>query len=259
MAAPGTARRARFFEAAACGVPVLSDALGGARPLLHAGEEILVATTPRTRWRLLRRRARSTELRGREWRSRARARAGRTTRAHARERDARARVRRVARRDGTHVGNHSGGGRGQPHPAARLFEGAAPGREPASTAGRAAARGQRAPRRAHARRRGGPLCFVISPGKSDILILRRRGSAALHLLRRPARAGRPVRRAFRACPFVGPREPVVVGLPDTVWFPERRAGRPCPPTAVVPAVPGRASRLFDAVVTDEDGRCPRSR
>ena len=68
----------------------------------------------------------------------------------------RQRPRRSAETDGR-VGHHSGGGTGNAHPAARLLEGAAAGRQPRGRARRgAAARRQRVPGRADGARRGGP-------------------------------------------------------------------------------------------------------
>lgn len=65
------------------------------------------------------------------------------------------------------------------------------------------------------------LCFVISQGKSDIMEYYGGGVG-------PARACFVVQPAplglcdsiFRALPLVRPDEFVLIGLPDTVWFPE---------------------------------------
>ena len=71
--------------------------------------------------------------------------------------------------------------------------------------------------------RGGAdrLCFVISPGKvRHPRVLRRPRHGHADLLRRPA-DGRPglCDAIFRALPLIDADEPVLVGLPDTVWFP----------------------------------------
>jgi glucose-1-phosphate thymidylyltransferase len=65
------------------------------------------------------------------------------------------------------------------------------------------------------------ICFVISPGKSDILEYYggRVGLADLAYVVQPRPAGL-CDAIFRACVLVSPDEPVAVGLPDTVWFPE---------------------------------------
>jgi glucose-1-phosphate thymidylyltransferase len=65
------------------------------------------------------------------------------------------------------------------------------------------------------------LCFVISPGKSDILEYfgsnYRHADIAYVVQQMSAGLCDAI---FRARPFVSPEEAVVVGLPDTVWFPE---------------------------------------
>src|SRR5690348_11481520 len=65
------------------------------------------------------------------------------------------------------------------------------------------------------------LCFVISRGKSDILAYfgGAFGSAAIAYVVQPKAAGL-CDAIFRSVPFVTPDEPVIVGLPDTVWFPD---------------------------------------
>jgi dTDP-glucose pyrophosphorylase len=71
--------------------------------------------------------------------------------------------------------------------------------------------------------RGGAtkLCFVISPGKSDIVEYyggSLGGASICYVVQeRPAGLCDAI---FRAEPLVGDDEPVLVGLPDTVWFPE---------------------------------------
>src|SRR3954452_12885219 len=64
------------------------------------------------------------------------------------------------------------------------------------------------------------LCFVISPGKSDILEYfgaSYRDVAIAYVVQE--RPGGLCDAVFRARPFVQPDEPVLVGLPDTIWFP----------------------------------------
>ncbi|WP_245504249.1 sugar phosphate nucleotidyltransferase [Lichenihabitans psoromatis] len=64
------------------------------------------------------------------------------------------------------------------------------------------------------------LCFVISPGKSDILAYYGGGYGATPIayVVQPQPSGL-CDAVFRACPLVAADESVVVGLPDTVWFP----------------------------------------
>src|SRR5947209_7770430 len=67
----------------------------------------------------------------------------------------------------------------------------------------------------------GKICFVISPGKSDILEYYGgrvyNASVCYTLQRQPAGLCDAI---FQALPFIGEDEPVLIGLPDTVWFPE---------------------------------------
>src|SRR5690606_22194293 len=65
------------------------------------------------------------------------------------------------------------------------------------------------------------VCFVIAPGKFDILQYfgGRVGSADIAYVVQPRAAGL-CDAVFRAAPLVHPGEPVAIGLPDTIWFPE---------------------------------------
>src|SRR3954452_11267906 len=59
---------------------------------------------------------------------------------------------------------------------------------------------------------------------------------------------------FRAIPFVDPGEPVLVGLPDTIWFPEDAFARLPGDRLAFLTFPVARPELFDAVVSDHDGR-----
>lgn len=72
------------------------------------------------------------------------------------------------------------------------------------------------------------LCIVISPGKSDIIAYYGGSIASTHVCyavqQNPAGLCDAI---FRAAPLIGPDEQVLVGLPDTIWFPSdgyRRLG-----------------------------------
>ena len=67
----------------------------------------------------------------------------------------------------------------------------------------------------------GRICFVISPGKSDILGYYggEIGGASVCYVVQPRPAGL-CDSIFRALPFIGRDQDVLVGLPDTLWFPE---------------------------------------
>ena len=87
--------------------------------------------------------------------------------------------------------------------------------------------------------RGGAdkICFVISPGKSDILEYYGAGygDAAIAYVVQPRPSGL-CDAIFRAAPLIAADEPVIVGLPDTIWFPEDGARRAAGRRAVVPAL-----------------------
>src|SRR3954469_18192885 len=65
------------------------------------------------------------------------------------------------------------------------------------------------------------LCFVISPGKADILRYYGSdiGSATIAYVVQSQALGL-CDAIFRAVPLIEPGESVLIGLPDTIWFPE---------------------------------------
>lgn len=98
------------------------------------------------------------------------------------------------------------------------------------------------------------ICFVISPGKSDILEYYGGGvgSADFCYAVQPRPAGL-CDAIFRALPFIGADEPVTVGLPDTIWFPVD-ALRALPDDALSFLLfPVERPELFDAVLTGAGG------
>jgi dTDP-glucose pyrophosphorylase len=98
------------------------------------------------------------------------------------------------------------------------------------------------------------ICFVVSPGKSDILEYfgGEIGGASICYAVQPRPAGL-CDALFCALPLVPPGDEVVIGLPDTIWFPSD-ALRTLP-AGVLSFVlfPVEHPELFDAVVTDESG------
>jgi glucose-1-phosphate thymidylyltransferase len=101
----------------------------------------------------------------------------------------------------------------------------------------------------------GKICFVISPGKSDILEYYGGsiGGANLCYAVQPRPAGL-CDAIFRALPVIDRAQPVIAGLPDTIWFPED-ALRLLPDDAFSFLLfPVETPELFDAVVTDAKGR-----
>lgn len=96
------------------------------------------------------------------------------------------------------------------------------------------------------------LCFVISPGKSDILEYfgHGYGAATIAYVVQPQPSGL-CDAVFRARCVVGPGEAVVVGLPDTIWFPKNGlAGLPDDVLSFL-LFPVERPELFDAVVLDD--------
>src|SRR5918911_2145427 len=98
------------------------------------------------------------------------------------------------------------------------------------------------------------IAFVISPGKSDILEYYggEIGQAQICYLvqRRPSGLCDAI---FQAAPFVAPDEEVIVGLPDTLWFPVDGL-RALPDTGLSFLLfPVDRPELFDAVLTKDDG------
>jgi len=95
------------------------------------------------------------------------------------------------------------------------------------------------------------ICFVISPGKSDILEYfgDRYGSARLAYVVQPEAAGL-CDAVFRASTVIGEREDVLVGLPDTVWFPKAALARLPDVDLSFLLFPVEHPEFFDAVVLD---------
>jgi dTDP-glucose pyrophosphorylase len=98
------------------------------------------------------------------------------------------------------------------------------------------------------------ICFVVSPGKLDILEYYggEVGEAKIFYVVQQTPAGL-CDAIFRALPLIAPEEPVVIGLPDTIWFP-RDGLRRLPDDALSFLLfPVERPELFDAVLTDERG------
>ena len=99
------------------------------------------------------------------------------------------------------------------------------------------------------------LLFVIGPDKSDIFRYyggRYAGAAVGYVVQdEPLGLCDAV---FRACPFVPVDQTVVIGLPDTVWFPlDALSTLPRDRLAFL-LFPVERPELFDSVDTDADGR-----
>jgi dTDP-glucose pyrophosphorylase len=99
------------------------------------------------------------------------------------------------------------------------------------------------------------ICFVISPGKSDILEYYGAsiGAASLAYVVQPSAAGL-CDAIFRALPLTHADEGVLIGLPDTVWFPEDALCALPDDVLSLLLFPVRRPEFFDAVVADDEGR-----
>jgi glucose-1-phosphate thymidylyltransferase len=99
------------------------------------------------------------------------------------------------------------------------------------------------------------LAFVISPGKSDILEYYGaglEGAVAIYIVQ-PSPKGL-CDAVFRSAPFITDDEHVLVGLPDTIWFP-KQALRDLPDHQLSFLLfPVDHPEFFDAVVFDREGR-----
>ena len=99
------------------------------------------------------------------------------------------------------------------------------------------------------------ICFVISPTKSDIVRYYGGGveGADTAFVVQDHAAGL-CDAIFRACPLVAPDEPVLVGLPDTIWFPADALARLPADRLAFLLFPVERPELFDAVVLDGSDR-----
>ena len=99
------------------------------------------------------------------------------------------------------------------------------------------------------------ICFVISPSKADIIGYYGGGLSdvrfAYVVQQEP---GGLCDAIFQAIPLIGADEPVLVGLPDTIWYPsDGLAGLPDDQLSFL-CFPVAQPEHFDAVESDRDGR-----
>ncbi|GJE49347.1 Glucose-1-phosphate thymidylyltransferase 2 [Methylobacterium tardum] len=104
--------------------------------------------------------------------------------------------------------------------------------------------------------RGGArkICFVISPGKSDIVEYfgAGYGETPIAYVVQPRPSGL-CDAIFSALPLIAPDEPVIVGLPDTIWLPQDALIQLPDDTLSFLLFPVERPENFDAVVTDRSG------
>lgn len=99
------------------------------------------------------------------------------------------------------------------------------------------------------------ICIVISPGKSDIVQYYGGGFGGARVCYVVQESPRGLCDAiFQALPLIRPDEPAVIGLPDTVWFPQDGLARLGNDGLSFLCFPVENPHLFDAVLSDEQGR-----
>jgi glucose-1-phosphate thymidylyltransferase len=99
------------------------------------------------------------------------------------------------------------------------------------------------------------ICFVIAPGKSDVMNYyggSYAGASICYAVQ--ARPSGLCDALFTALPFVEPQHDILIGLPDTVWYPDDGFSRLAPGAFSFLLFPVSRPEFFDAVVTDSDGR-----
>jgi glucose-1-phosphate thymidylyltransferase len=99
------------------------------------------------------------------------------------------------------------------------------------------------------------ICFVISPGKSDIMEYfgGQYGATSIAYVIQPRPAGL-CDAIFCANALIGRDDAVLVGLPDTVWFPEAALAELPEDVLSFLLFPVERPEFFDAVVLDENER-----
>jgi dTDP-glucose pyrophosphorylase len=101
------------------------------------------------------------------------------------------------------------------------------------------------------------ICMVISAEKSDIVRYYAEREHAAEIFYAVQQKPRGLCDAlFRAVPFVRDDEPVVIGLPDTIWFPENALAEAVSrgPEVHLVLFPVDDPSSFDAVQCDESSR-----
>ncbi len=96
------------------------------------------------------------------------------------------------------------------------------------------------------------ICFVISPGKSDIIDYFGGHSLSATIFYAVQEQALGLCDAiFRALPLISPDEQVCIGLPDTVWFPDTALADLPDETLSLLLFPVDHPERFDAVVTGD--------
>jgi dTDP-glucose pyrophosphorylase len=99
------------------------------------------------------------------------------------------------------------------------------------------------------------ICFVISPTKSDIIEYfggGLDGASFAYVVQQ--RAGGLCDAVFQALPLIAPDEQVLIGLPDTIWYPTDALAHLADDRFTFLCFPVDEPQFFDAVVSEDDGR-----
>ena len=99
------------------------------------------------------------------------------------------------------------------------------------------------------------ICFVVAPGKSDLVQYygsHARSGDFCYVVQ--PKAGGLCDAIFRALPVLAPDEPVIVGLPDTIWYPSDALAQLPDDRFSFLCFPVDEPQHFDAVVSEPDGR-----
>jgi len=99
------------------------------------------------------------------------------------------------------------------------------------------------------------ICFVISPGKSDIMEYYGAGVDPVHVCYtvQPKPSGL-CDAIFRPLPLIDPEDQVLVGLPDTIWFPAGGLSKLGNDALSFLLFPVDHPEFFDSVQMDSKGR-----
>jgi glucose-1-phosphate thymidylyltransferase len=99
------------------------------------------------------------------------------------------------------------------------------------------------------------ICFVVAPGKSDILEYYGHRPSPAHISFTVQRVPAGLCDAiFQALPLIARDDFVIVGLPDTIWFPEDALRMLGDDPLSFLLFPVNRPERFDAVLTDAQGK-----
>lgn len=102
------------------------------------------------------------------------------------------------------------------------------------------------------------VCFVVSPGKADIIEYFGGGTGSTHFCYtvQPRSSGL-CDAIFRALPLIHGSDDVAIGLPDTVWFPEDGFSRLPNDKLSFLLFPVSHPESFDSIISDPKGKVVR--